>query len=54
MEPASIEIVLIAAIKIRFVIGHFMEVRTAPLPLRMVTDVWLLTVTGMILGVYLF
>jgi len=47
-------IVVIAAIKIRFVIGHFMEVRTAPLQLRVITDFWLLAVTGLILGVYLF
>ncbi|HEY0574437.1 MAG TPA: cytochrome C oxidase subunit IV family protein [Pseudonocardia sp.] len=51
---SAVAIILIAALKIRFVIGYFMELRTAPLPWRLVTDAWLLAVTGVILGIYLF
>jgi heme/copper-type cytochrome/quinol oxidase subunit 4 len=51
---ATVAIILIAALKIRFVMLYFMELRTAPLPLRLVTEAWLLAATGMILGIYLF
>jgi hypothetical protein len=35
------------------VIGHFMEVRRAPVALQLVCDGWLLAVTALILTVYL-
>jgi hypothetical protein len=44
---------LIAAVKVRLVMGHFMEVRRAPLALRLVCDGWLLAVTALIVTVYL-
>ena len=52
-EVATVAIMLIAAVKVRLVMSHFMEVRRAPLALRFVCDGWLLTVTGLIVTVYL-
>lgn len=50
---ATVAIVLIAALKVRLVMLYFMELRSAPLRWRVVTDAWLLTVTGVIVGIYL-
>ena len=50
----TVAVIVVAAVKIRFVVLYFMEVRTAPVPLRVVTEVWLLAVTALILGLYLF
>lgn len=52
-EVGTIAIMLIAAVKVRLVIMHFMEVRRAPLALRFVCEAWLLAVTGLIVVVYL-
>jgi heme/copper-type cytochrome/quinol oxidase subunit 4 len=50
---ATIAIMLIAAVKVRLVIRYFMEVRLAPLALRLISDGWLLAVTALIVTVYL-
>ena len=50
---ATVAIILIAALKVRLVMSHFMEVRRAPLALRLVCDGWLLAVTALIVTVYL-
>jgi heme/copper-type cytochrome/quinol oxidase subunit 4 len=52
-EVATVAIMLVAAVKVRLVIWHFMEVRRAPLPLRFVCNGWLLAVTALIVTVYL-
>jgi heme/copper-type cytochrome/quinol oxidase subunit 4 len=52
-EVATVAIMVIAAVKVRLVMGHFMEVRRAPPALRFVCDGWLLAVTALILTVYL-
>ena len=52
-EVATVAIMLIAAVKVRLVIGYFMEVRWAPLALRFICDGWLLAVTALIVTVYL-
>ena len=52
-EVATVTIVLIAAVKVRLVMSHFMEVRRAPLALRLVCDGWLLAVTALIVTIYL-
>ena len=52
-EVATVAIMLIAAFKVRLVMRHFMEVRPAPLALRLVCDGWLLAVTALIVTVYL-
>lgn len=45
-------LLLIAFIKVRFVILHFMEVRTAPLLIRLIGETWVIAVCAAILGVY--
>ena len=52
-EVATVAIMLIAAVKVRLVIRYFMEVRLAPLALRLICDGWLLAVTALIVTVYL-
>jgi heme/copper-type cytochrome/quinol oxidase subunit 4 len=52
-EVATVAIMVIAAIKVRLVMRYFMEVRCAPLALRIVCDGWLLAVTTMIVALYL-
>jgi heme/copper-type cytochrome/quinol oxidase subunit 4 len=52
-EVATVAIMLIATVKVRLVIRYFMEVRLAPLTLRLVCDGWLLAVTALIVTVYL-
>lgn len=52
-EVATVAIMLVAAVKVRLVIRYFMEVRRAPLALRLVCDGWLLAVTALIMTVYL-
>ena len=52
-EVATVAIMLVAAVKVRLVISHFMEVRRAPLALRLVCNGWLLTVTALVVTVYL-
>ena len=53
MRLATIAILLIAAIKVRLVLLHFMELRHAPLPLRVVFEAWVLAVTGALIALYL-
>lgn len=50
---ATVAIVLIAVVKIRLVLIHFMELRTAPLAWRLVFEIWLVAVTCLIVGLYL-
>jgi hypothetical protein len=52
-EVATVAIMLITAVKVRLVMRHFMEVRRAPLALRLVCDGWLLAATALIVTVYL-
>ena len=50
---ATAAIIIIAAVKIRLVLMHFMELRTAPLPWRLVFEIWLAAITCLIVGLYL-
>ena len=43
-------IFLIAAVKVRYVILDFMELRAAPIPVRVAAEVWPVAVALMILG----
>ena len=52
-KVATVAMMLIAAVKVRLVIRYFMEVRLAPLALRLICDGWLLAVTALIVTVYL-
>jgi caa(3)-type oxidase subunit IV len=41
---------LIAAVKVRYVILDFMELRDAPIPVRIAAEAWPVVVAAMILG----
>jgi len=45
-------VLVMSFIKVRLVIMHFMEVRFAPLWLRLNCDAWLIVVLGMVFGFY--
>jgi hypothetical protein len=45
-------VLLIAAFKAHMVIGHFMEVRQAPIWLKATTGGWVLGLFGLLLGFY--
>ena len=50
---AAVSIFLIAAVKARLVLMHFMELKNAPLPWRLVFEAWVLISTAAVLGIYL-
>ena len=50
----SIGLIIIAFIKVRIVIRYFMEVREAPLALKLVCDAWVVLVCGTIIYLYWF
>jgi heme/copper-type cytochrome/quinol oxidase subunit 4 len=47
---AVVGIFLIAALKVRFVMLDFMELRHAPVAARVVFELWIVVVTALILG----
>jgi heme/copper-type cytochrome/quinol oxidase subunit 4 len=47
---AVVGIFLIAALKVRFVMLEFMELRDAPVPVRVAFEGWIVVVTCLILG----
>lgn len=47
---AVVGIFLIAAMKVRFVMLDFMELRDAPVPVRVAFESWIVVVTVLILG----
>lgn len=56
VEPSassSVMILVIAMFKVRLVIQHFMEVRHAPWPLRLICEVWVLGVCALMVGLFL-
>lgn len=48
----TVTIMVIAFIKVRFVIHYFMEVRHAPVALRLICDAWVVVICGAILTFY--
>ena len=50
---STVAIVAIAAYKVRLVLLHFMELRHAPTPLRVVFECWVLVVAAAMIGLYL-
>ncbi len=52
IHHATVAVVLIAFIKVRFVFLDFMELRTAPLPLRLAFEAWTIIVAGAIIVLY--
>lgn len=53
VRVATVSIVLIAAIKVRLVLLHFMELRHAPVPLRAIFEAWVVAVSGALIVIYL-
>jgi hypothetical protein len=49
---ASIAVLLIAFVKVRLVMWHFMELRHAPRPLRWLADGWIALCCSVLLGLY--
>lgn len=49
----TVAIFAIAAYKVRLVLLDFMELRHAPLPLRLAFEAWVLVVTAAVVAVYL-
>ena len=47
-------VVLLGFIKGRMIIRYFMEVRTAPRWLKLITDAWLTVLWAAVLAIYLF
>ena len=47
-------LMVIAFVKVRFVIHYFMEIRYAPLALRLACDVWVVGICVAILALYWF
>ncbi|MGE0859165.1 MAG: cytochrome C oxidase subunit IV family protein [Gammaproteobacteria bacterium] len=52
-RAATLAILLIAAIKIRLVFLHFMELATGAMPWRAILEAWVAVVTALIVGAYL-
>lgn len=52
MDVAVVGIFLIAAVKVSYVMLDFMELRHAPLPVRVAFQVWPVAVTIVILGLW--
>ena len=50
---ASIGVLVVAFVKARIVIVHFMEVGTAPRPLRLACDAWVVLGGATLCGLYL-
>ena len=49
----TIALLLLAFFKVRLVVMHFMEVGTAPIPLRAIFEVWVVVVCAAIVAMYL-
>jgi Prokaryotic Cytochrome C oxidase subunit IV len=52
--PVTVAVLTLGLIKSRLIIRYFMEVRTAPMWLRVATDGWLIVFWGAVLGIYLY
>jgi len=50
---AGTAIIVIAFVKVRFVILDFMEIRHAPMPMRIVGEAWVLIVCTVLIGLFL-
>ena len=50
----STGLTVIAFLKVRFVIHYFMEIRYAPLALRLACDIWVVGICVAILALYWF
>ena len=53
VRASGISVLLLAFAKVRLVVRYFMEVRHAPLMLKLILDGWIVIVCGTLLGLYL-
>ncbi len=51
-RPAGIAVIIIAFVKIRYVILDFMELRTAPLGMRVAAEAWCIVVCSTLVLLY--
>ena len=51
---ATVSTIAIAAVKIRLVLLHFMELRHAPWPWRLFFEGWVVVCAGVVIGIYWF
>ena len=49
---ATAAILIVTFVKIRFIFLDFMELRTAPRPLRMAFEVWAVSICVILIGLY--
>lgn len=54
VKYAAVILMVIAAIKVRTIVLHFMEMATAPLPLRVLFEGWVVLVFVVVISLYLF
>jgi hypothetical protein len=52
-RPESVLIMVVAFVKVRLVGLHFMELRNAPAPLRLLFEIYVVVVLALIIGLYL-
>jgi hypothetical protein len=52
IKVATSTVVLIAAVKVRLIVMHFMELRWRPRPWRILFELWIAGVMAVILGGY--
>lgn len=50
---ASVTVLALALVKIRFIVRYFMEIRHAPLPLKFAFDAWIVVAGISTIGIYL-
>jgi hypothetical protein len=50
---AAVAVLALAFVKVRLVGLHFMELRSAPVPLRLLFEGWVVVVCSVLIGLYL-
>jgi hypothetical protein len=53
LRYASVAIIIVAFVKVHFVIMEFMEIRTAPLFMCVIAQVWLVAICATLITLYL-
>ena len=51
-RPLAVALIALAFSKVRLVILHFMEIRHAPTPVRMVFEAWVIMVCATVIALY--
>lgn len=52
-RAASLTVLVVAFVKVRLIGLHFMELRAAPLGLRLAFETWVVVVCSVLIGLYL-